>query len=190
MTCIVGYVKGTRVWMGGDSRAIFGGGAQSTTIAGQKVFIRETMMIGVAGSARLSNLIGYGFEPPNHPLNISKDEYIALHVTTAVRELLDKHGSGGNEDGQDFQNGTLLIAYSGGLYTMSSDYSILQSAAPYAAIGSGAPYALGALAVLSPRIAPEQRLYRALQAAAVHDPFVGAPFYTLCADWSDKEEAP
>jgi ATP-dependent protease HslVU (ClpYQ) peptidase subunit len=50
---------------------------------------------------------------------------------------------------------------------------------PYAAVGCGESYALGALHAMEPTLSPKKRITRALEAAAFFSNGVTAPFHIM-----------
>jgi len=71
----------------------------------------------------------------------------------------------------------MRIGFQGSLYKLDGNYSLVTfTDAPFGACGSGHDFAMGALAVMGSRLAPEKRIRKALEAAARFDLYTAAPF--------------
>jgi len=81
----------------------------------------------------------------------------------------------------------LIATPENGLFISESGFAVIEPMDPYAAIGSGAKFALGALRAT--RGDPRSRLLRALEAAAHFSPYVHPPFTILKAEskpWMER----
>lgn len=188
MTCIVGLIQDGTVYIGGDSRIVCG---WQTTTAGEstaKVFRLGDMLIGVAGSMRIDQVIRYAFVPPEHPDGMDPIAYLVGPLATAMRECLRANACIKSESGTDIMKAddnetSLLIAYRGRLFRFCSNQAVLEPPLGYDAIGGGSDFAYGSLHtsdVLSHgalgRIDARKRIDLALTAAAQFNMGVGAPF--------------
>ncbi len=176
MTCIVGLVQGTGVWIGGDSA-----GSNSSFIMTRKdpkVFRVGEMLMGCCGSFRMAQLLRCTFEPPAHPEEMDVERYLVGPFIDAVRRLFKDGGAATSE--KEAERGTFfLLGYRGGLYRIEHDYHVGQAADGYDAIGSGSDFALGALHALAAtrsRLAPPDRIRLALEASERSSPSVRGPF--------------
>ncbi len=131
MTCIAGLVEGGRVWIGGDSCA---SNADTWHDVGPvKVFHLGELLVGVAGSVRVADLVRYhvpGLRANDEPPDRFLRSTFAAALWTVLREA-DQLREG------EFE-GELLVGFAGRLVMVQSDLSILDSAEGGAAIGSGA----------------------------------------------------
>lgn len=143
MTCILGVVTDTGVFLGADHQVTFG--TEYADLLIPKVWEAGPLIIGASGSARFGQIVKYHVhvEPPQWGMNI-----VAWLVTTyvpAVSAAVDQYG-GKEEDG--LFNGDILIAVYGHLYRIDRAGAVYWIDRDYEAIGSGASYAIGALAGL------------------------------------------
>lgn len=175
MTCIVGLIHEKRVYMGGDSAISLDDGFKDTIQYG-KLFRSGDLIIGSSGTLRASQLVRYEVTFKKRPLTYSSQEYMVKVVAAEIRKCIQAKDATNNKE----FNGTILIGYQGELFEMSSDFSIVQSTAEYAAIGSGGELALGALfATADPKrgYTPEERIILALEAAARFNAGVCPPYF-------------
>lgn len=86
MTCIVGYLNGGKVFMGGDSAGT--AGYSQTIRADEKVFVKNKMIFGFTSSFRMGQLLRYSFEIPKHPKEKSDYEYLVTDFISAVKNVI------------------------------------------------------------------------------------------------------
>jgi ATP-dependent protease HslVU (ClpYQ) peptidase subunit len=157
LTCIVGVVGASNlVWLAADSLGSGGGLKQEFStpklislraeIKKDHVFQRtESIIIGYTGSFRVGNVLHKQLKIPS----VSKElyEYMVCDFVPEVMDKLDHAGCLKDDhhikSGQDF-----LVGISGRLFAVQSDFSVLEPAVGYTAIGSGQEFALGALHAL------------------------------------------
>lgn len=179
MTCVIGLINNGKVYMGADSAAV--DGSHIRTRIDPKVFIVDNFIIGFTSSFRMGQLLRYAFIPPEHAEGRNLYEYMVVPFINKVRHCLSGGGVAKNVDGIE-TGGVFLVGYAGRLFKVDADYQIAEIRTPYNAIGSGEYYALGSLhttgsiSLLSGVIAPEDRIRRALEAAATFDATVRKPF--------------
>ncbi len=179
MTCIVGLVHQGKVIIGADSQASKGYVVSTLAPSTPKVFRLGEMVIGVCGSLRTLQLLRFALTLPSHPESRDVMAYIAVDVANAVRECLKSAGNAKKDSDQENHESELLIAYRGRLYSLHSDYSVMEVADGYYAVGSGAELAMGALHMsthMGDLVAPKQRVRWALEASAAFNHGVSAPF--------------
>ena len=179
MTCIVGFVEGNNVWIGGDSATV--GGYDLTVKDNPKVFRNGDMLIGVCGSPRVSQVLRYALNAPDHDPRIELDKYLATYWIDAVRSCLKDKGCAQNDKGEDAAAGwsAWLVGYKGQLRVVWSDYQVVTPADGYFAIGCGGPIARGALYAAS-HLPARERVELALQAAERCSAGVRGPFHIEC----------
>lgn len=173
MTCICAIADLSTVWMASDSA-----GSDSYSIvrsSSKKVFTKNNIVFGVAGSWRQLNLLQHDLSIPDHYETISDESYISIHVVNAIRDCFLSSGSSQRINEQEVSSVSLLLGYRGGIYHMNTDLGVLYITNGYDAIGSGDDVAKGALFATS-WMSPKERLYCALSAAVEHTPFVRPPF--------------
>lgn len=175
MTCIVAFVEGGTVWMGGDSAGV--GGYQLTVRADQKVFVNGPMLFGFTTSFRMGQLLRYALTIPDHDPRVDVDKYLVGTFMTAVRECLKANGWAKKKDEQE-RGGTFLVGYQGQVFTIYDDYQVGRPIDGYAAVGCGEDLALGAL-YATPHLRGRERIELALSAAEQHSAGVRGPFHVV-----------
>jgi ATP-dependent protease HslVU (ClpYQ) peptidase subunit len=177
MTCVAGIVKGSRVYIAGDS-AGSNDWHQLTLRLDKKVFRRDDlgMIFGCCGSFRMIQMLHYVFAPPLPPSEEELDHYMATTFINAVRSCFLEGGFAKKKEERE-KGGHFLVGVRGRLFEIESDYQVGESLDGYAAIGSGDDVALGVLfATHHLDMSPEQRLMLALEGAQHHITSVRAPF--------------
>lgn len=173
MTCIVGFVEGNTVWMGGDSAGV--GGYDLTVRADQKVFRNGPMLFGFTTSFRMGQLLRYALTVPDHDPRVEVEKYMTTAFIDAVRECLKTHGWA-SKDKESEQGGVFLVGYKGRLFYIGSDYQVGLPADGYDAVGCGEQIARGAL-FASTHLLGKERLEIALLAAERCSTGVRGPFH-------------
>jgi len=183
MTVIVGITDGSTVWMGADS---FTGNEYALQTRLSKIIRRQLkdgspILFGVAGEMRAMLLLGKMNLPERDP-ETDAIHYVGLELVEAMRVEFAAAGFATTADGRDNASQTqLLIGYDGRLFGLWNDYTLVEPASPYLAMGSGIYTALGALAVTE-GIEPIRRLEMVLDATALHSTYVRRPFTIERAD--------
>ncbi len=172
MTCIVGLVDQGRVYIGGDSASC--SGWELTVRNDGKVFRNGPFLMGFTSSWRMGQLLRYAFRPPLHDPELDDFAYLVTVFVNAVRDCL-KGGGYARRVNEEESAGQFIIGYRGRIYCVDSDYQIGQPVDPWAAVGCGAAYALGALFASEGREARE-RVLLALRAAERFSAGVRGPF--------------
>jgi ATP-dependent protease HslVU (ClpYQ) peptidase subunit len=134
-----------------------------------KIVQQDSWLIGVAGNARVCDLLQYAIEYPKPPQELvlqSQDEWYGWIVTKIIPLIDDTIKD------SEMEAEALLVTH-GKAFLISENLSVL-SASPYWAIGSGAEISLGVLAtsVYNPDWNKNHDLSgrRAGQVASMHDP--------------------
>jgi ATP-dependent protease HslVU (ClpYQ) peptidase subunit len=178
MTCIVGLEHKGKVYIGGDSAGVDG---YDITIRGDlKVFRNGPFLMGFTASFRRGQILQYVLHPPIQAKTKSDMKFLTVDFINSIRKAFKKAGYLHTENDQEF-GGRFLFGYKGKLYIMDSDFQIGYSLDPYQAIGCGAQVATGSLHTTQSleKISPDQRVERALKAAAHLNAGVAAPFTIL-----------
>jgi ATP-dependent protease HslVU (ClpYQ) peptidase subunit len=134
-----------------------------------KIVQQDSWLIGVAGNARVCDLLQYAIEYPKPPQELilrSQDEWYGWIVTKIIPLIDDTIKD------SEMEAEALLVTH-GKAFLISENLSVL-SASPYWAIGSGAELALGSLgdSAYHPDWNKNHDLSgrRAGQVAGMHDP--------------------
>jgi hypothetical protein len=167
MTCIVGLETKDGVFIGGDNAGMIGW--ETRPLFQSKVFFNGPLLIGVCGKMRLLQVLRYVWEVPLPDPADTDYGYLCRVVVPNLRAMLEQQGYTVKEqtDGEpnylDF-----LFGYQGRLYGMDSNFSVMQFADGFDAMGNGRDYALGALVALGRRhpMPARERVEQALAVAA------------------------
>lgn len=178
MTCIVGIQSPEGVVIGGDY--LYMDGKVSHSLDQGKVFTNGDFLLGLTGSARVSQVLRHIWQPPKFGVdrNQSLQNFIHHSIPQSILGILSINGC----NDQTFD---LIFGFRGKLYVLMGDASIRSSSSPdwYDAIGIGTAPALGSLftsgelKVLDKM--PKARVELALLAASKVTPMVQAPFTIL-----------
>jgi hypothetical protein len=174
MTCIIGFVDGDTMHMGGDSAYISG---WHIRVGAPKVFRLGEMLIGVSGYPRALQIVRHHLEVPEHPDDRDAESYMVTCFVPALRQAFKEHGFAEVQHNQENYDSTLMVAYRGTLFEIESNFQLSHYREPYAAIGAGRTYALAAMNLLHQEHAPEDAIRRSLETAAHFCTGVIAPFY-------------
>lgn len=172
MTCIVGLVDGSQVYIGADSCASADNGGAFAWLQ-PKVFLREPFVIGYTTSFRMGQLLQYRLAAKPRKA-MSAHEYMCTQFVDAVRDCLKTGGFAKKKDEEE-TGGNFLVGYEGHLFRVASDYQVGEPSCGYDALGSGADHALGALFATQGKPVLE-RITAALRAAAEFTATVRPPF--------------
>lgn len=173
MTVIAGIIGPDCLYLGADS--FVGSGWEKHEQRSPKVWQAGEYLLGSSGTARVAQIIRLGFQPPECGEDVLR--HLVTDFTNALRECLRAHGALGRSDEMDSMPNEILIGVRGRLYAMGKTFGIGETIEPFAAIGSGHEYALGAFhASEKDSVDASDKLLLALEAAARFDPGVSAPF--------------
>lgn len=176
MTCIVGIEHEGHVIIGADSAGV--AGHQISARADTKVFRNAEYVMGFTSSFRMGQLLRYSLVPPL-PHDWDIDRFMSTDFVNAVRDCLRDGGYARNDSGNE-SGGTFLVGIRGQLYRIDSDFQIGRTLDRYDAAGCGEDFALGSLHT-SAGLDPDERVERALEAAAHHSSGVCPPFHLVTA---------
>ena len=174
MTIIAVFKGPDGIFIGGDSMAA--DPDDTVYIADAKVFEFNGFTIGYAGSFRFGQVLQNTFHPPPHNPKLDDTTYMFSIWLETLRETLDSYGMLKTENGIDTigEDGSALVVYRDNIYYIQEDLSVLRSGTPFAAIGVGMSYAIGALSALQDQGLPgELTLQKALDAAIKFSPRCG-----------------
>lgn len=167
MSCVIGIVKGKKVWLGAENCASTSDGERRYNKL-KKIFKNGPYLIAFIGNVRPGQVIMPGWKPP---ANI-KDFPDAL-----IERFTEKGCIGIDSEDQSVTQATnFLIAFKNRLYEILIDFQ-MNEIATYTSIGSGSEYAMGSLHTTnSMKIAPEKRIKLALDAACYHSTSCAGPY--------------
>jgi len=176
MTAIAGIVTpNNEIWIGGDRAASNRWTIQSKR--SPKVFRIGEFLFGGSGSIRAIQVAQYSFSPPTPNEGEDVMHYMASSFIRSLRQAMENARSTQNHNGEESIGTNFMVAYRKRLFTIYSDYQVMETSTGYAAIGSGAEVCLGSLhATESTKLKARTRIERALQAAEDHTPYVRGPF--------------
>ncbi|TAL90918.1 MAG: hypothetical protein EPN62_00860 [Candidimonas sp.] len=175
MTCIVGVIEGSAIFMGGDSAGV--NGLWLDVRRDEKVFINSGFLFGFTSSFRMGQVLRYGFTPPKRYPDKDLMAYMVTDFVDAVRTSLKAAGFAHKENDVE-SAGQFLIGHAGRLFMIDNDYQVAESRHPYQAVGCGAEIASGAMYASQGKSAVE-RINLALSAAERHSAGVRGPFTVL-----------
>lgn len=175
MTCIVGLVQDSRVYIGGDSAGIDDNNTYDIR-ATPKVFVRGEFIYGCTNSFRMADILRHFFKEPPIKGNILK--YMATSYIDKLFKTFDKAHYKLTENGEDADNSgpAYLVGVRGRLFCIYGDWQVAELNRKYDAIGCGGSHALGAMYVLiDTEKTPEEKIAGALKASAqfstIYEPF-------------------
>lgn len=144
MTVIAAVLHPRYVAMGSDKQIVDGWIKHHSGTS--KIVRREGWLFGTTGPVRVNNAIKT-FDPPAVPDDMT-EAWVSKHFVPSLVTAMDKtklaiiEGWLGGKEPE--QQGTILCACLGGIFTVQADWAIDFWAEDYAAIGSGQKQALGA----------------------------------------------
>lgn len=181
MTCIVGVKEGRRVWIGGDSAASSPPN-EVYTFSGPKVFAVGEYLVGYTISYRAGQVLRHDVDWPSPPAEVDLERFLVREIVPELRRALRDAGALKVTNGVE-QTAQFVIGVRGELMTVGTDFSVGALQEPYLAVGSGRHNAYGALHALADSgLAGEERVRKALEAAASFTSNVRPPFLVLSAD--------
>jgi len=201
MTCIVAYkdLYG-KIYMGGDDIAAYPDSESyaKRSYAHSKIFTKtlkndvsikhpdsnpRPLLIGYTTSFRMGQILEYHFDVPKlNPETISNNmEYMVKSFVPALYELFDDNLYIRKSDASEISGGEFIVAFENNIFTISYDFSVMEFKGPFACVGCGQSYALGALYVASEHMSTksinvsngENIVRAAVKAAAKFSGFVG-----------------
>ena len=162
--------------MGGDSAMTSEDGDQ--TLRSPKVFLRQGLLFGFSGEARVGQLLQHVHDVPALVVGQDVEQFLVRDLCGGMRTFLREQAEELLPSSDDDELWQLLVGVQGRVFRICSHLSASESAIGYDAIGSGTPIALGSLASTEGRPARE-RVEVALRAAERHHGSVAGPFTVL-----------
>lgn len=179
MTCIVGFTKNKKVYMGADSAGV--GNLSIRTRVDEKVFINGPFIMGYTTSYRMGQLLRFTFKPPKQKKTQTDYAYMCTTFITAIIKCFkDNHYA--KVDNAVVKGGEFMVGYKSNLYNIQGDFQVGRLAVNYMACGCGEDYALGSMyssLLYDPNVEPKKLLIDALRAAEEFSSGVRGPYKIL-----------
>lgn len=151
MTCIIGFINSDKKTMKlvSDSRSSYGNGFYLNKNGfREKVFTKGKFVIGCSGSSLLNQIVQFNFELPVHESGIDTKVYLVKTFIPELRKSISING-GDKKDSKGRMEGRIILGYEGKIFTLDSNYCIIEQDNKFTCIGSGAQIAYGSLATPS-----------------------------------------
>jgi ATP-dependent protease HslVU (ClpYQ) peptidase subunit len=175
MTIIIGWVENNEAWIGSDSAVTLG---YKSLILPHSKYIgfyvgkeKRPFLVGVAGSLRVSQLV----ESVSLPAHNNNPRKFVLKFVETVRERLKDSGAIIEENSEQSGDFKMLMVYGNKLFTAHTDFGVMESSDPFAAIGSGQDYAMGVLSALRDTMSPRDCIHNALRITSRYDIYCSPP---------------
>ena len=179
MTCIVGFVEGNSVWMGGDSAGT-NDWLNQDLYDSPKVFRNGPMLLGSCGSARQAQLLRWVLSVPDYNPRMEVEKYMVGVFMDAVRECFKAGGVCKIKESAEQSQGHFLVGYMGRLFAIYEDFQVRAPTLPYAAVGCGDQIALGSMFASDHITDGRARVELALRASERFSAGVRGPFHIEC----------
>lgn len=190
MTCVVGLVANSKVYIGADSLGSGNGVKQvynTPKLAVLDINYRKDkyslqqvpMLIGYTSSYRMGDLLRYKLTPP--PLDTIQgiNDYLVVDFIPELIKCFEENHFAKTKEGSK-SGGNFLIGFEERLFQVQDDFSVLEPECAYTAVGSGQEFAMGAMYALSSvTISPEEQVREAIEAASEFSTTVGGPITVL-----------
>jgi hypothetical protein len=143
--------------------------------------------MGFTSSFRMGQLLAHAFNPPKRHADADVFAFMVTDFIDQVRSCL-KAGGYAEKHHDAEVGGTFLVGYAGRLFKIDGDYQVGETLLGYDACGCGEDIALGSM-FSTGHLPPQERLQKALEAAAEFSAGVTAPFNFVAANDNNKKEA-
>lgn len=175
MTCIIGFVKDGKVFIGGDSAGV--AGLNYHIREDKKVFKKKDMVFGFTSSFRMGQILRYCFDIPDHDPKRDDFDYLCTDFIDGLIKSFKDKGYARTEN-DEVSGGVFLVGYKGNLYQIYSDFQVAKIQRPFDACGCGERYALGAMEVMTKDKSqdPEKIITEALIVAESYSAGVRGPY--------------
>jgi ATP-dependent protease HslVU (ClpYQ) peptidase subunit len=180
VTAIIGYIDADGIWMIADSMA--SDGHIGRAIKTPKITRVGNALVGTAGSPLLKDIIAQHIDELNVFEGHGDRNNVLLFVSKLKQLLVDDDilkEYEGEKLTPDFSS--LLVAYDQALYEVQHNFTVIEYAEQYGAIGAGQEMALGiveAMIRLYSMDDPRHSLNMAMQIISRFVLSVGPPFFT------------
>jgi ATP-dependent protease HslVU (ClpYQ) peptidase subunit len=182
-TAVIGLVHEGTVYLGADSAGMNTSDLSLTIRTDKKVFANGQFIMGFTGPFRIGQLLHYKLRVSEQKSDQDLNEFMVITFIDAVRDCLKDGGFASKTNnslyGQE-SGGRFLVGYGGRLFKIDYDYQVGESADGYCAIGCGMHFCLGSLyTTANTGLSPEERIIKALEAAAKFSAGVQGPFHVI-----------
>jgi hypothetical protein len=182
VTCIVAVRDRKRgiVIVGGDSAGVEG--YYIETRSDPKVFRNGPYAIGYTSSFRMGQLLQHRFDPPEPPRTARMlHGFMVREFAEAARTVVKAGGYAKVENNKE-EGGTFIVAVGPRVFVVYDDFQVAEPADPFAAVGCGDRFALGALRALPNSQPARTRCMTALKIAERSSCGVRRPFRFVTTD--------
>jgi ATP-dependent protease HslVU (ClpYQ) peptidase subunit len=183
MTCVVGLITDVGLVFGADSLVTTETGLK-LTLLDKKVFVKNNVLFGFCGDLRFGQLVKHRFTPPSPGRSKDLEAFMHTKFLPDLQKFCTDSGVLKMED-LSFE---LLIGIHRSIYTIASDFSVVEASTRYQAIGSGAEYALGVMYATKSLSNFQQRITLALEASSAFSQTVAKPFHFECLTTTPKKQ--
>ncbi len=185
MTCIIGYLDNSTndIFMGSDSAGIMGYSLQRRS--DEKVFVKNNMIFGFAGSFRMGQILRYSFDIPKKKEDETDYGFLCSKFVDDLIECFKKKGFATVEDNEVSSSGSFLIGFNGALYEVEGDFQVGKVLGNFNSIGAAYEIALGAMSILDKLDIPaSHKVFGGLYTSVEFSTAVSKPFNVirLCND--------
>ena len=146
MTCIIGFIKNKKVYIGGDSAGV--GGLDVTLRRDSKVFKNGNFIMGYTSSFRMGQLLRFKLKVKDQIEKQTDYEYMCTTFIDAVRKCLKENAYTTIDDNVE-RIGIFLVGYNEKLYKIEGDLQVGESYDNFNSVGCGEDYAKGAMEILT-----------------------------------------
>ncbi len=177
MTCIVGYVEGDKVFVGGDLAATGGYTQYIYHPEESKVFKKGDIVFGVTGASRIGQLIRHNLIIPKRKPQCKDIKYLNKYLIPVMLKCFKHNQMFKIKDERIEENWGAVIGYNKTIYRVDSNFNLMRTNKNYVAHGAGQEYAMGALYVMENlKMKPKEKITKALEASAEFSIVVAPPF--------------
>ena len=121
MTCVIGLVQGSKIYIGVDSAAVSGWTRRETLQ--KKVFRRGPFLIGYTTSFRMGQLLEHHLDVPKQKDDQDDMAFMVTVFVEAARKLFKEKGFSKIESNNE-SGGQFLVGYRGVLYSIEKDFQV------------------------------------------------------------------
>ena len=183
MTVICACIDKTEgvTYMGAD-RSISRGDEVHINPHGKLHWVND-FLIGLAGPEKLAQHAKFLFHPPDIFDDQDSYEYLVTTFSSCLRKVFVDNGYAEPDLRKDNGDFEVLVAHKDRLFMIGCDFSVTEYTVPYAAVGCGRQYAMGAMSVCEELdISPASTVRCGLRAAAQFDAFCTKE-YDVLSTW-------
>lgn len=131
--------------------------------------MKEKMIFGFAGYSRAAQVLEHQFDiPEQHPKSSDYDYLVSVFLDELIKKFLDARSVILESNLTMLDNTHFLLAYNKKIYTIESNFQLIEELSDYDAIGCGADYAKAVFWLLkdNKEIKPEDKVIKALECAS------------------------